>query len=86
LQAFFDQFTGEEVISTQQVVVAGDWAFDRGNLTITGQLAAGGEPFQYSGNILLIWQRQPDGSWLIAVDIWNSDLPAATEEGTEAET
>jgi ketosteroid isomerase-like protein len=43
------------------------------------------EPFQESGKYVVILQKQPDGSWLVVVDIWNSDLPL-TEEGTETET
>lgn len=29
-----------------------------------------------AGKFIEIWTRQPDGSWLISDDIFNSDLPA----------
>lgn len=29
-----------------------------------------------SGKFIEVWRRQPDGSWLIADDIFNSSLPA----------
>jgi ketosteroid isomerase-like protein len=29
------------------------------------------------GKYVEIWKKQPDGSWKCAVDMFNSDLPAA---------
>ena len=37
---------------------------------------AGAETQKDSGKFIEIWARQPDGSWLIADDIFNSNLPA----------
>lgn len=36
----------------------------------------GAETQADAGKFIEIWTRQPDGSWLIADDIFNSDLPA----------
>jgi uncharacterized protein (TIGR02246 family) len=36
----------------------------------------GGEPQQDEGKFVEVWRRQADGSWKIADDIFNSDLPA----------
>lgn len=36
----------------------------------------GGEPMKDSGKFVEVWARQPDGSWLIVDDIFNSSLPA----------
>ena len=36
----------------------------------------GAEAQKDSGKFIEIWTRQPDGSWLIADDIFNSNLPA----------
>ena len=33
------------------------------------------EPTHDTGKYVEIWRKQPDGKWLIAVDISNSDLP-----------
>lgn len=35
----------------------------------------GAEPQQDQGKYIEIWQRQPDGEWLIVDDIFNSSLP-----------
>jgi uncharacterized protein (TIGR02246 family) len=36
----------------------------------------GAEPQRDRGKYIEVWRRQPDGSWLIADDIFNSSLPA----------
>jgi uncharacterized protein (TIGR02246 family) len=41
---------------------------------------AGGERQTDVGKFVEVWQRQPDGSWLIVDDIWNSNLPAGQPE------
>jgi ketosteroid isomerase-like protein len=38
-------------------------------------LAGGRETQTDSGKFIEVWARQPDGSWLIADDIFNSNLP-----------
>ena len=77
MQSFLDQFTVEDFsISTEElVVVTGDWAFRQGTFTMTLSPAVGGDQTQDAGKFIEIWQRQADGSWKIARDIWNSDNP-----------
>ena len=36
---------------------------------------AGGEPTKDSGKWLQIYRPQPNGSWKIYLEIWNSDQP-----------
>ena len=52
-----------------------DLAYVRGVYTLTMELEGAPEPIQDTGKFLDILQKQEDGSWLIAVDIFNSDLP-----------
>ncbi len=56
--------------SSHEIVVAGDWAFDRGAyaLHLAPRDPAAAAP-EY-GNYLRLWRKQ-DGSWKIARDIWN---------------
>ncbi|MFQ5929648.1 MAG: YybH family protein [Acidobacteriota bacterium] len=76
MQSFFDRFTMEDFsISTEEVVVVGDWAFRRGTFAMSVTPAAGGEQVQDAGKFVEIWQRQTDGPWKMARDIWNSDNP-----------
>jgi ketosteroid isomerase-like protein len=36
-----------------------------------------GKPMEDRGKYVTVWKKQADGSWKVAVDMFNSDLPAA---------
>jgi uncharacterized protein (TIGR02246 family) len=57
-------------LTTDEVQVAGDHAFEQGRF----QFMTNGGPAQ--GKYLVVWQKQPDGSWKWHRDIWN-ESPAA---------
>ena len=72
LSAFRVEFS----LDAEEVELAGErWAFERGGYTIALSPAAGGAPLRDSGKYVTIYERQADGSWLMARDIWNSDQP-----------
>ena len=75
LRSVHEQFKINARYTESQVVVAGDWAIQRyvGVGTITPK--KGGRPIEERFKGIHIYQRQPDGSWRIAQDIWNSDSP-----------
>ena len=50
-------------------------AFVRGTYTMTIEPEGAAEPLQDRGKYVEIRRKQADGAWLIAVDIFNSDLP-----------
>jgi uncharacterized protein (TIGR02246 family) len=58
-----------------EVVLAGKWAFRRATADWTLTPAAGGEPIHDSGKFIIIYERQANGSWRVARDIWNSNTP-----------
>jgi len=72
-QTTFGQVTMSGRYTNSQVTVAGDWAVDRytGVLTVTPK--AGGAPMEEQIKGIHVMRRDPDGSWRIAQDIWNSD-------------
>ena len=74
-QARFEQFTQELTVSSEELQVADQWAFDRGTYALTLSPKAGGEGTEDNGKYIVIVQRQPDGSWKFARLIWNSDNP-----------
>lgn len=74
-KGFLQLFTCRFSLSVEEVRVAADWAFERGRYHITLTPRAGGGPMDDSGKYITIYQRQSDGSWKIARDIWNSDQP-----------
>ena len=75
IEPHFSQFTEKISAQVAEVEVVGDWAFLRATYTVTLTPKAGGEPSEDSGKWLQIYKRQPDGSWQIAREIWNSDKP-----------
>ena len=62
----------------------GDLAFVRASYSETYTIEGTPEPIHDTGKYVEIWRKQPDGKWLIAVEIWNSDLPLP-EGAAEAE-
>jgi uncharacterized protein (TIGR02246 family) len=52
----------------------GDLAYERGVINMDLE-PEGGQAMVDKGKYLVVMKRQADGSWKVAVDIWNSDLP-----------
>jgi uncharacterized protein (TIGR02246 family) len=77
----FEQFEATIV----EIDGRGDLAFVRATYSETYTVEGTPEPIHDTGKYVEIWRKQPDGSWLIAVEIWNSDLPLP-EGGAETES
>jgi uncharacterized protein (TIGR02246 family) len=76
MQPLFDNFTFEEmVLSDVEIQLAGHWAFSCLNFTVTMTPKAEGEPLYMDAKDLCIYERQADGSWKIARDCWNNNVP-----------
>ena len=74
-QVFFDMFSLEEVLSPEEVVVIGDWAFVRATFTVKVTPRAGGDKTQDHGKGIAIYRKELDGSWKYARLVYNSDIP-----------
>ena len=62
-------------LTTADVIVTGDYAIETGAYDMTVKPKAGkAEPD--IGKYVTVWQKQPDGSWKIIRDIFNSDKSA----------
>ena len=62
-------------LQTVEVGYDGNLAYERG-VSIVDIEPKGGQARTEKGKYLTVLKRQPDGSWKVAVDIWNSDSPA----------
>jgi uncharacterized protein (TIGR02246 family) len=67
-----------DIVSTMnvcpvEITVAGDWAYSRG--TYNSDRVVEGAPVRVEGKFLTILKRQPDGSWKIYRDCFNSSIP-----------
>jgi ketosteroid isomerase-like protein len=74
-QNMMNQFSISGRYTDAQVRVSGDLAVERyiGELTLTPK--AGGAAMTERIKGIHVYQRQPDGTWRIAWDAWNSDAP-----------
>ena len=75
LQAFFDSVEQTIDLEVDEVVVFGDWAFDRGcgqGTLLPKTVAQGQDPeTSYRYKYIRIWRREADG-WKVARSIWNT--------------
>ncbi len=71
----FEQFSYQLTWPTEEIVVADGWAFHQRSYTSRLTPVGGGEVIEGSGKAIAIFQKQPDNSWKIAREIWNSDSP-----------
>jgi ketosteroid isomerase-like protein len=63
-------------VTQRQVIVAGDVAIEQGSFIWKVAPTGGGSLLVDEGSFMAIWKQQPDGSWRILRNIWNSSLPA----------
>ena len=77
VQAFFELFPSITQFEPTIVQIdgRGDLAFVRATYSMTILVEGTPEPIHDTGKYVEIRRKQPDGKWLIAVDISNSDLP-----------
>ena len=64
----------EAEFEIDEVEGLGDFAFVRGRYSLTMEIEGAPGPVQDRGKFIEIRERQPDGRWLLARDIFNSDL------------
>ena len=57
---------------------AGDLAYSAGTSEDTINDSEG-NPVTERGKWVVVLKKQPDGTWKVVIDIWNSDGPAASE-------
>jgi ketosteroid isomerase-like protein len=73
--AALDRFTFDIGITNQEVRTAGDLAVARGTYKAVLSPKQGGGPISIDGKYMSILLKQPDGSWRIHRDIFNSNVP-----------
>jgi ketosteroid isomerase-like protein len=60
-------------IYPEEINVVGSWAYTRG--TYDSERTVEGKPVRVDGKFLTIFKRQPDGTWRIYRDCFNSNVP-----------
>lgn len=74
-QGAFDMGVTGATLTTASLEEHGDTAIELGAYTLDIQ-PPDGDAIQDAGKFVVIWKRQPDGSWKLAVDSLSSDIPA----------
>ena len=64
----------EFTTTTISVEGAGDFAVQLGRYFQTFEMS--GKVLADTGKFVTVWRKQADGSWKMAYDIWNTDIPA----------
>lgn len=62
--------------TSSEIELAADTAFERVGYKVAMWPTNGQHPVEDLGKGLHVYGRQPDGTWKLCVDIWNSDRPA----------
>jgi ketosteroid isomerase-like protein len=75
LRAFLSAYNVKAQYNSEELVVSGDWAFDRGTVTETMTPKSGGASATESVKYLWVYHRQ-NGAWKLARLIWNSNDPS----------
>ncbi len=74
----FERFDTKIAFTTQEIEIEGYMAFRRGRYVWRGTPRGSGQTIETTNKFLEVWKRQPDGSWRLAVDMWNpAESPAA---------
>ena len=67
-QAGLEHFRIEAKSEIQEIQIAGDFAWLSNHLKVTVTPRQGGTPMRRSGYTLTIFQKQPDGRWVLVRD------------------
>lgn len=67
-------FQSKSATTRLEVAKGGDMAYSMGTYTAI-MLGENGQSVTEPGKWVSIWKRQPDGSWRIAVETYNTDIP-----------
>ncbi|KPK82033.1 MAG: hypothetical protein AMS25_03900 [Gemmatimonas sp. SM23_52] len=59
----------------------GSLAVRWGTYVWTSAAEGAAQPVTDNGKFVELWKRQPDGTWLMTLDIWNSDMPPGEQGG-----
>ena len=76
-------FSVSWVASAVDVAASGDLGYSIGTYQFQ-MLMPDGSPMSDHGKYTTIWKKQTDGSWKVAVDIYNSDVPMPMPAAAES--
>lgn len=66
---------GDMTLASQEIHGGGNLATVRGSYSLTMMPPGATAAIADTGKFVELWVKQADGTWLMALDIWNSDIP-----------
>ena len=75
VETFYASSKGHVDMIAEETVVSGDLAYQWGNFEGMVYPIGGGDTISMNSKFVYIYRRQADGTWKIARDIYNSNLP-----------
>jgi len=76
---YFEFFRITSSVETErEVTVAGDQAYDRASVSVTIIPKERGPTIRDDIRSLTVWRHEPDGTWKISHQIWNSTKPVGS--------
>jgi uncharacterized protein (TIGR02246 family) len=76
IRPLYQAYDFEISMTTEEVRVIGDWAFEWGRLSGVGVPKQDAEPYNDpDSKYFYLYQKQPDGKWKIAATAYNSNVP-----------
>jgi uncharacterized protein (TIGR02246 family) len=66
---FFAKFRMDQTATSEETVVAGEWAFDRARVSTKVVPITGGDSSQVNSEVIVILRRDADGFWKLARSI-----------------
>jgi ketosteroid isomerase-like protein len=67
------------VAQAEEIAGRGDLAYIRGSYSMTMTPQGAPAPLALKGKVIQIYRKQADGSWKIARDIFNNDMPVGSQ-------
>ena len=75
VESAYKSLDAEIEMTAEETVVSGNWAFQWGNIDGYITPLEGGDTTILDSKYMYIYHKQTDGTWKIARDIYNSNLP-----------
>ncbi|WP_340114050.1 YybH family protein [Maribellus mangrovi] len=79
----FKTFTFQVNETLDEIVAFGDYGYTLGTWVGSMNPVDGGEPIPFNNKAVAIYKRQPDGSWLVYRNIYNSNELSLVQKSPE---
>ena len=80
MRGFFSMYDAQMRYTSEEIVVSGELAFDRGTVSSILIPKNGGDTITEAGKYLWLYRRTSEGEWKCIRVIWNNSGPTSKDE------